>query len=276
MNSKRRPPGSGHRWLPWFLLVVAVVAGLHLADDLRLALLGLAVAAGIWLLCRLLRPRDLGIMGGAFNPIHNGHLDVADCALEQFRMFKVLFIPSGSPPHKKEGLLDKELRFEMVETAVAEFPRFEASRLEIDRPGITWTIDTLKELRRQYPWWVRLNFIIGEDNVAAIANYERRHELLSLCRLIVCPRLVPNAVEPTGETVDLQKRLETWRQALPPGAQIEVLDYSANELCSTFVRRLVAAGKPISGLVPERVRRIILARGYYRPEPPTTLDQSAA
>lgn len=278
MNTKSKPPGSDHRWLPWFLLVVAA-AGSHLDGGFQLASLGLALVAGIWLLCRLLRLRDLGIMGGAFNPIHNGHLDVAECALEQFRMFKVLFIPSGNPPHKKEGLLDKELRFELVEEGVADYPLFEASRLEVDRPGITWTIDTLKELRKQYPWRVRLNFIIGEDNIATIANYDRKHELLSLCRLIVCPRVVvkDGIVRPVAAAeVDVQKKLESWRQALPPGAQIEVLDYSANELSSTLVRTLVAAGKSIAGLVPERVRRIILARGYYRPEPPTTLDQPAA
>lgn len=226
------------------------------------------VVAGVWLSCRLLRRREFGIMGGAFNPIHNGHLRAAAQAAEQFALDRVLFVPSGNPPHKKSGLLDKEVRFDMVEAAMSVDPRFEASRLEIDRAGVTWTIDTLKQLRAQRFRFrrVRLNFIIGEDNIASIRDYHRRDELLSLCRLLVCPRLVAD-----------RRSQEEWRKALP-GADMEVLDFSANELSSTLVRSLVADGKSIAGLVPEPVDSIIQQRGLYmlKPEPTNTSSQQNA
>src|SRR5438094_6412096 len=132
--------------------------------------------------------RHLGIMGGTFNPLHSRHLMVGQAAGDQFSLEKVLFVPSGNPPHKKADVLEPELRFEMVAAGVAGNPLFEPSRLEIDRPGVTWTIDTLKELARIYGPDVRLNFIMGEDNIAAMEGYDRRAEFLSLCRLLVSPR----------------------------------------------------------------------------------------
>ena len=81
--------------------------------------------------------KNLGIMGGAFNPVHSRHLMVAQCAVDQLLIDRVLFVPSGQPPHKKAGMLDKEQRFEMVAAAVSDNPLFEASRLEIDREGLT-------------------------------------------------------------------------------------------------------------------------------------------
>ena len=113
---------------------------------------------------------------------------VAQCALEQFKLDKVIFVPTGTPPHKKTDVLDKESRFEMVAAAVRDNPRFEASRIEIDRPGITYSIDTLKELKQSLGDGVRLNFIIGEDNIKSLENYARADEILSLCRLLVSPR----------------------------------------------------------------------------------------
>lgn len=272
MNTKSRLPGSVHRFAPWSVLVVAA-AGTFLLGELQFMPWLLAFAC-IWLLGRLLRMHDLGIMGGAFNPIHNSHLAAADCAIEQFDLDKVLFVPSGNPPHKKDRLLDKELRFEMVAAAVQDSPRCEASRLEVDRPGVTWTIDTLKELRKRCGWrygWqygfrVRLNFIIGEDNIATIQNYDRKDELLGLCRLLVCPRVAAD-----------RKTHEEWRRALP-GADLEVLDFTANELSSTLVRQLVAAGKSIRNLVPEAVRIIIQTRGLYKASSETSKssDHNAA
>lgn len=271
MNTNTTLLGRVYRRLPWLVLVVAAAGTFVLGEHQVLP--WILAAAFIWLLGCMFVRRDLGIMGGAFNPIHNGHLDVGDRAMEQFSLFKVLFIPSGAPPHKKAGLLDKELRYEMVAAAVKGRRGFEASRLEVDRPGVTWTIDTLKELRRLCGWrylWpygfrVRLNFIIGEDNIATIQNYDRKDELLGLCRLLVCPRIHAD-----------RKKQEDLRQALP-GADLEVLDFDANELSSTLVRQLVVAGKSIRHLVPECVRFIIEARGYYKHDPTTnSSDHNAA
>lgn len=199
--------------------------------------------------------QELGIMGGTFNPIHTRQLMVAQCAVEQFGLAKVLFVPNGNPPHKKTDLLDKELRFEMVEAAVRDNPRFEASRIEVDRPGVTWTIDTLKQLKAELGDEVRLNFIIGEDNIKTLQGYDRREELFALCRLLVSPR-------------DYVKRgmLKKWRAALP-GALVEAIDCPADARSSTLIRQWIREKKSVRYLVVPAVHRILKAKGHYRLPP---------
>lgn len=196
-------------------------------------------------------------MGGAFNPIHTRHLMVAQSALDQFHLERVLFVPSGEPPHKKADLLDKELRFEMVAAAVEDNPQFEASRIEIDRPGITWTIDTLKALKAKYGAGVRINFIIGEDNLPILRDYNRRAELLSLCRLLVSPRETASPAQ-----------LQEWKKTLPE-AEIEIIDCPANFVSSTLIRTWIRDGKSVRYLVNKRVHRILVEKRHYlEPLPP--------
>jgi len=194
---------------------------------------------------------ELGIMGGTFNPIRIRELMVAQCGKEQYRLKKVLFIPNGTPPHKLNDLLDREWRFEMVDAAVQDNPGFEASRIEIDRPGVTWTIDTFDELRLQYGPGVRFNFIIGEDNIKSLQAYDRRAEFLHRCRLLVAPR---DSVRPG--------MLDQWRSALPE-ADIEMIDCPADSSSSTLVRQWIRAGKSVRYLVPAAVWDILVARGHY-------------
>lgn len=195
--------------------------------------------------------KELGIMGGAFNPIHSRHLMVAQCAVDQLGIEKVLFVPSGQPPHKKAGMLDKEERFAMVAAAVADNSSFEASRIEIDREGISWTIDTFKLLAAQYGPLVRLNFIIGEDNLAVLKNYDRRAEFLSLCRLVVSPRATSDSA-----------LLDRWKLELPE-ADMVILDCPANEVSSTLIRRWLQEGKDVRYLVHDAVGRILTEKKHY-------------
>lgn len=199
---------------------------------------------------------QIGIMGGTFNPIHNLHLLVGQLAREQHNLSKVLFIPSGSPPHKKEGLLGREERFEMVEAGIEAETGFEACRLEIDRPGTTWSIDTLYELTELYRGEVRLNFIIGDDNLRVLADYDRRDEFLSLCRILVCPRRYKNTAY----------RRRIWRKMVP-GADMAFIDCPLFPLSSTMVRDWIAAGRSVRYLVPARVHSILSGSGYYRNRP---------
>jgi nicotinate-nucleotide adenylyltransferase len=196
-------------------------------------------------------------MGGAFNPIHIGHLMLAQRAKDQFQLERVIIVPSGTPPHKRAGLLDKELRFAMVAAAVADNPGLEASRLEVDRPAVSWTIDTLKELQALYGPDVRLSFIMGEDVVQSLKRYDRCSEFIALCRLLVSPRL-----SATSELV------ESWRNTLP-GADLEAIDCPANALSSTIVRAWVKAGASVRYLVPPAVCKIIEEKGHYRASPET-------
>ncbi len=205
--------------------------------------------------------KELGIMGGAFNPIHTRHLLVGQCAIDQLGLSKVLFVPSGDPPHKKEGLLDKEARFEMVQLACSDNPLFEASRLEVDRPGVTWTIDTLKELQQQYKLLgedVRLNFIIGEDNLSSMSKYSRAAEFLGLCRLVVSPRQTSDSD---------QALLKQWLpvfQAILPTAELAILAAPANEVSSTIIRNWLEQGKSVRYLVHEKVNAKLISAGHYQ------------
>lgn len=196
--------------------------------------------------------RHLGIMGGTFNPPHNLHLLVAQLAGEQFGMEKVLFVPSGQPPHKKADLLPKEVRFEMTAAAVAGNPLFEASRIEVDRPGVTWSIDTLRELQKIHGSEVRLNFIIGDDNLPVIRDYDRRDEFLSLARLVVCPR----------KRVGNKTNIRNWRKIIP-AADMVFVDCPQFPFSSTLVRDWLGQGRDVRYLVPAAVLKIIQERGYF-------------
>lgn len=204
---------------------------------------------------------EIGIMGGTFNPMHIRELALAQFALEQHGLKKVIFVPNGTPPHKKVDVLDRESRFEMVKAGVRDNPNFEASRIEIDRPGVTWTIDTLKLLQKKYEKVFgknfRLNFICGEDVIDSLVRYDRRAEFLSLVRLLICPR----------SSDDAQKALGTWRQTLPD-ADIELIDCPPSGISSTLIRKWIRAGKSIRYVVPAAVLEIIERKGHYKSEIP--------
>lgn len=208
---------------------------------------------------------EVGIMGGTFNPMHIRELAVAQFALEQHGLAKVIFVPNGTPPHKKVDVLDRESRFEMVKAGVRDNPLFEASRIEIDRPGITWTIDTLKQLKEQLGDSVRLNFICGEDVIDNLVRYHRRAEFLGLVRLLISPRA----------SEDAQKALITWRETLPE-AQIELIDCPPSGISSTLVRKWIRAGKSIRYVVPAAVAEILERKGHYKNEIPAETTAEAA
>jgi nicotinate-nucleotide adenylyltransferase len=195
---------------------------------------------------------NIGVFGGTFNPIHNGELIVARQARLQENLDKVIFVPNGRPPHKKLDVLDKELRHELVSAAIASQQGFEASRLEVDRPGVSWTIDTLRELKKTLGSTARLNFIIGEDNVRSFEQYEHRQEFFKLCRLLVSPRQTPE-----------QSNLDDWKARLPE-AEIVLLNCIGNGISSTMIRSLIRNGQDYSQFVPAAVMQIIEAKGLYK------------
>lgn len=212
---------------------------------------------------------EIGIMGGTFNPMHIRELALAQFALEQHGLKKVIFVPNGTPPHKKVDVLDRESRFEMVQAGVRDNPLFEASRIEIDRPGVTWTIDTLKMLKEKYAKVYgqnfRLNFICGEDVIDSLVRYDRRSEFLSLARLLICPR----------SSDDTQKALVTWRQTLPD-AEIELIDCPPSGISSTLIRKWIRTGKSIRYVVPAAVLEILERKGHYKNEIPAEATDSVA
>ncbi len=190
-----------------------------------------------------------GLFGGTFNPLHNAHLLVAKKALEQFGLKEVIFIPCGIPPHKEvaDGV-SKEDRYEMVRLAIAGQPRFSVSRIEIDRDGPSYTIDTIRALKGKHP--EGLCFIVGADLLSQIETWKEPEALLKSVPFIVAPR------------DGVRKEIFT----APPfdRAEIHFLDMEEVDLSSTWVREAVRRGEEFERSVPPRVADYIREHGLYR------------
>jgi len=188
----------------------------------------------------------IGVFGGTFDPIHTKHLEIARAALEQARLDRVLFVVAARPPHKREAMpADPEDRFAMVEAAVADESAFEACRIELDREGTSYTVDTLEHLQVLYPdaqFWM----IIGQDSLVDLPKWRAPERILALARPLVVPR-------PGDWTVP--KQLE---------GRFDWLDLPEADISSTEARRRIATGEPLDGLLPESVQRVIEQRGIYR------------
>ena len=196
----------------------------------------------------------LGIMGGTFDPPHLGHLACAEEALEAFGLDAVLFVPTGRPAFKQDRLVTAgEVRLAMVAAAVAGNPAFAVSALEVERPGITYAVDTLRELREELPG-VELVFIVGAD---AALTLPRRRKSAELARLAAFAAATRPGFE-LGEQAlrDLREHGFDVRPFAVPGLDIS----------SSALRRRVYAGRTIRYLVPEAVRKIIEEESLYRRE----------
>jgi nicotinate-nucleotide adenylyltransferase len=194
----------------------------------------------------------LGILGGAFNPPHIGHLVCAQEALLQLGLDKVLFVPVGEAPHRAiEDDPGAEARLELVERAIADDERFTSSRVELDRDGPSYTSDTLRELRSRGPE-DELFLILGGDQAAALAKWHQPEEVLSLASVAVVERVswTRNAI---GIKIARLKGSE----------RVRYLDMPLIQVSSSAVRRRVAGGLPIRYLVPDRVARYIETNQLY-------------
>jgi nicotinate-nucleotide adenylyltransferase len=196
-----------------------------------------------------------GIMGGTFDPIHYGHLVTAEGARYEFGLDKVFFIPAGQPPHKANlKLTDPWQRFEMTKLAVATNPFFETLPLEIERPGPSYAIDTIKELTRQYPG-KQFYFITGADAVIEIINWKNADELLSMCFFIAATR-------PGIKLDDMKRKVNALPQEL--NKNIFCMEVPALAISSTDIRQRVTGGRPIKYLLPEKVEQYIISHNIYR------------
>jgi len=202
------------------------------------------------------KPQRIGIMGGTFNPIHNGHLIIAEDVREKARLDKVLFIPSGQPPHKPGcEVAGAEHRFEMVRLAVGSNPHFEASRIEIDRNGLTYTINTLQELREDYGEETAIYFIIGADVVPELVTWKEYEKVFRLCEFIAVLR--PGY----GET-EFNEAIH--RVSKDKGARIHPVPSRLVDISSTDIRERCREGRSIKYLVPESVEWYIYKKGLYK------------
>jgi nicotinate-nucleotide adenylyltransferase len=193
-------------------------------------------------------------MGGTFDPIHFGHLVTAEEALVQFNLDKVIFMPTGRPVRKTHRHLSSaEDRYLMTVIATASNPDFEVSRLEIDRPGETYTVDTIVELREQYGPRADLFFISGADAVREILTWKNADRFADLCTFIAATR--------PGFHADLADIAAEHGVPLPP---VESMEVPALAISSSDIRERVALRRPIRYLLPEAVAAFIEKNGLYR------------
>ena len=194
----------------------------------------------------------VGILGGAFNPPHIGHLVCAQEALLKHELDLVTFVPVGQPPHREiEQDPGADARLEMCERAVAEDPRFQASRVELDRDGPSYMVDTLRAMREESPE-DELFLILGGDQAGMLATWREPEEVLSLAQLVVAPR--------TGWS---REASAVKISGLRGSHSARYFDMPRVDVSSTLVRRRTAQGKPIRYLVPDRVAEYITSNGLY-------------
>ncbi len=192
----------------------------------------------------------IGIMGGSFNPIHQRHLDIAACALTESGLSRVVFLPTGNPPHKHEGLEPAEHRFEMTRLMVLDKPHFTASRIELDRSGVIYTVDTLTQLKSQFPG-AELFYIIGEDTLLDLPNWREPDRVFSLCRFLVCRR----------STMDARAH-PVCRELEARGARFTFLSLPPVNISSTQVREKLRLKQTPAELAPQ-VTEYIRLMGLY-------------
>lgn len=196
----------------------------------------------------------LGIMGGTFDPIHFGHLVTAEEALVQFNLDRVLFMPTGHPAFKSdERVTPSEDRYLMTVVATASNPDFDVSRMEVERPGLTYTVDTLLALRDEYGPATELFFITGADAVWEIVGWKDADRVADLATFIAATR----------PGYDLEAARAAHADA-NPGFRIEYIEVPALAISSTDLRARVAERRAIRYLTPESVVAYIEKRGLYR------------
>jgi len=197
---------------------------------------------------------NIGIMGGTFDPIHNGHLAMAEAVNSELGLAEVRFVPAGQPWLKVDSLVSPaEHRVQMVRLAIAGKPGFSLSTIEIDRPGTTYTVDSMAELRAQLGAGDDLFFILGWDSLVELPQWREPSRLVTLCRLVAVPR--PGCPRPD---------LKALEAAIPGlSARVVLMDRPEIDISASEIRERVARGLPISHLVPEPVARYIREHRLY-------------
>ena len=200
----------------------------------------------------------LGILGGTFDPVHNGHLAAADAAQQALQLDAVTLIPSHIPPHRHDPVgATGEQRYEMAALAAAGRPGWSASRVEVDRKGPSYTYDTLVELDQTISAGSQFFFILGADAFAEIATWYRYPAVLDLAHFVVVSR--------PGITLDsLRERVPSAFSRRPSATtRVILVEAATPDISSTDIRRRVRAGEPLDGLVPDPVAAYIRQHRLY-------------
>lgn len=191
--------------------------------------------------------KRIGILGGTFNPVHIGHLTIAQVVEEQLNLDKVLFVPSYQPPHKSdENVISAPHRYRMVKLAIAGKPKFAALDYEIKKKGKSYSIDTIIFLKKRYPKGTKFYFIIGGDMVPTLPAWKRIDDILKVVSFVAVSR------------AGYKRR--------PSKIQVKAVEMQDLGVSSTYLRRRIAGGKSIRYLVPDNVLRYIKKHKLYQPK----------
>ena len=197
---------------------------------------------------------NAGVMGGTFDPVHNGHLIVAEEAKTRLNLAEVIFVPAGQPWLKAERTISAaEHRLQMLRLAIANKPHFKLDTVEIERAGPSYTIDTIAELQDKLGNEVELFFILGWDSLAELHEWREPSRLIQVCYLVAVPR--PGYPRP---------KLKALEAGIPGISQrVMLLDEPYVDISASAIRDRRARGLSIRHLVPEPVNRYIKEQGLY-------------
>ncbi|MFC1993277.1 nicotinate-nucleotide adenylyltransferase [Chloroflexota bacterium] len=197
---------------------------------------------------------NIGVLGGTFDPIHKGHLLIAEEVRAGLNLAEVLFVPAGQPQLRKQApLASAEHRLQMVRLAIADKPGLQISTIEMERAGPSYTVDTIAELKSQLGAGNVLFFILGWNSLSELPQWREPSRLIRMCRLVAVPR--PGYPRPD---------LEALENDIPGLSQsVALMDKPLIEVSGTVIRERVARGLSIDNLVPEPVERYIREHGLY-------------
>ena len=201
-----------------------------------------------------MKKKAIGVLGGTFDPVHTGHLVVAREVLDRLELSEVLFIPAGEPYFKSETkITPARQRLEMVRLATAGEPGFAGSDIEIKRSGLSYTVDTIGELKKESGQTDEIYFILGWDSLADLPRWHEPSKLISLCRLVAVPR----AGYPAPELEKLEEAIQGLSK------RIIMLDKPQIDIRASVIRQRVAEGLPVEHMVPKKVAEYIKKEGLY-------------
>lgn len=197
--------------------------------------------------------KRIGIFGGTFNPIHFGHLIIAEGVREEYNLDKIIFIPSAMPPHKTKGVLAAKHRYAMVALAILHNPYFMISDIEMRREGLSYTVDTIRALREIYGDETEFYFIAGTDTIHELPTWKYIDELLELCNFVGATR--PDGSEVIDSVIDYFGEVGKKR--------IHRLQTPELEISSTDLRNRLQEGRSVRYMIPKSVIRYIEENNIY-------------
>ena len=210
----------------------------------------------------------IAIMGGTFDPIHNGHLHVATSVIEAFNIKKVLFVPAGISPFKKHSKNNKTHRQQMVSIAIDPYQNFFIEDIEIKKSETSYTIDTIKEIKKSYD---NIYLIIGADNLSDILKWKEIGLLFLMCEIIVVSRgSIDDRIDKYRKVLENNENISIEKKLQEMGAIIHTLKIPLFDISSTEIRNRIEANKDVYHLVPEGVLKYINNNNLYKDQ--TSLD----